>query len=66
VHSSTWSGSLVARPVANPKLSSSLWIATAAQRPRSAVLRKAVLLIGDVIRREVGENFSRRPQVKTA
>jgi len=55
VHSSTWSESLVARPVTNPKLSSSLWIATASQRPRSAVLRKAVQLIGDVVRREVGE-----------
>jgi LysR family nitrogen assimilation transcriptional regulator len=63
VHSSTWSESLVARPVANPKLSSSLWIATAAQRPRSAILRKAVQLIGDVVRREVGENFIRRKQV---
>jgi len=55
VHSSTWSESLVARPVANPKLSSSLWIATASQRPRAAILRKAVQLIGDVVRREVGE-----------
>jgi LysR family nitrogen assimilation transcriptional regulator len=63
VHSSTWSESLVARPVVSPKLSSSLWIATAAQRPRSAILRKAVQLIGDVVRREVGENSIRRKQV---
>ena len=55
VHSSTWSESLVARPVANPKLSSSLWIATASQRPGAAILRKAVQLIGEVVRREVGE-----------
>lgn len=66
VHSSTWSQSLVARPVVNPKLSSSLWIATAAQRPRSAILRKAVQLIGDVIRREAGDNPLRQPKVKTA
>lgn len=66
VHSSTWSESLVARPVANPKLSSSLWIATASQRPRSAILRKAVQLIGDVVRREVGENSIRRLKVRTA
>jgi LysR family nitrogen assimilation transcriptional regulator len=63
VHSSTWSGSLLARPVANPRLSSSLWIATAAQRPRSGVLRKAVQLIADVVRREVGDISTRRKQV---
>jgi LysR family nitrogen assimilation transcriptional regulator len=66
VHSSTWSESLVARPVANPKLSSSLWIATASQRPRSSILRKAVQLIGDVVRREVGESSIKRLKVKTA
>lgn len=64
MHSSTWSESLVARPVANPKLSTSLWIATASQRPRSAILRKAVQLIGDVVRREVGE--PKKLKVKTA
>lgn len=64
VHSSTWSESLVARPVANPRLSSSLWIATASQRPRPAILRKAVQLIGDVVRREVGE--PNKPKVRTA
>ena len=66
VHSSTWSESLVARAVTNPKLSSSLWIATASQRPRGAILRKAVQLIGDVVRREVGDNPIRRLKVKTA
>ena len=66
VHSSTWSAELVARPVANPNLSSSLWIATATQRPRSAILRKAVQLIGDVVRREVGESSIKRLKVKTA
>jgi LysR family nitrogen assimilation transcriptional regulator len=64
VHSSTWSESLVARPVANPKLSTSLWIATASQRPRSSILRKAVQLISDVVRREVGEPD--KLKVKTA
>lgn len=64
VHSSTWSGSLVARPVTHPRLSSSLWIATASQRPRPAILRKAVQLIGDVVRREVGE--PNKPKVRTA
>jgi LysR family nitrogen assimilation transcriptional regulator len=66
VHSSTWSEVLVARPVANPKLSSSLWIATASQRPRAAILRKAVQLIAEVVRREVGENSIKRLKVKTA
>jgi hypothetical protein len=47
-------------------LSISLWIATASQRPRSAILRKAVQLIGDVVRREVGENSIKRSKVKTA
>ena len=64
MHSSTWSDSLVARPVVNPKLSSSLWIATASQRPRSSILRKAVQVIGDVVRREVGEPH--KLKVKTA
>jgi LysR family nitrogen assimilation transcriptional regulator len=63
VHSSTWSESLIARPVVKPRLSSSLWMATAAQRPGSAILRKAVQLIGDVVRREVGEGSIRRKQV---
>jgi LysR family nitrogen assimilation transcriptional regulator len=66
VHSSTWSDALVARPVTNPKLATSLWIATASQRPRAAILRKAVQLIGDVVRREVGENSIKRLKVKTA
>jgi LysR family transcriptional regulator, nitrogen assimilation regulatory protein len=65
VHSSTWSESLVARPVVNPRLSTSLWIATAAQRPRGGILRKALPLIGDVVRREVGERHI-NPKVKTA
>jgi hypothetical protein len=47
-------------------LSTSLWIATASQRPRPAILRKAVQLIGDVVRREVGDNSLRRSRVKTA
>ena len=64
MHSSTWSESLVARPVVNPKLSSSLWIATASQRPRSSILRKAVQVIGDVVRREVGDPH--KLKVKTA
>lgn len=66
VYSSTWSESVSARSFAKPALKSSLWIATAAQRPRSAILRKAVAAIGDVVRREVGNSIANRPKVKTA
>lgn len=66
MHSSMWSDTISARPVTNPRLSSRLAIATAAQRPRSAILHKAIKIIADVVRRETGPRPMEKLKVKSA
>ncbi len=48
----------VARPIVKPKLSSSLWLATSAQRPRGPLLQRSVELTRELVLRhyEAGRN----------
>jgi len=66
MHSSMWSDTISARPVTSPRLSSRLAIATAAQRPRSAILHKAIKIIAEVVRRETGPRPMEKLKVKSA
>jgi LysR family nitrogen assimilation transcriptional regulator len=53
VKSSPWAGDVVIKPVGSPPLKISLSIATAAHRPRSPLVRKAVEVIRGIVRHEI-------------
>jgi LysR family nitrogen assimilation transcriptional regulator len=53
VNSSPWAADVSALPILSPTLQTSLSIATSSQRPQGALMRKAVDLIRDVVRREI-------------
>jgi LysR family nitrogen assimilation transcriptional regulator len=53
VRSTPWSQAVRVQPIGDPPLGVSLAIATSAQRPRSPLMRKAVDLIRDIVRRAI-------------
>jgi LysR family nitrogen assimilation transcriptional regulator len=53
VKTSQWANQVVVKPILSPTLKASLFIATAAQRTRSPLMRKAIELIRDIVRREI-------------
>jgi LysR family nitrogen assimilation transcriptional regulator len=53
VKSTQWSQQVLAKPILKPALQTSLSIATSAQRPKSALLRKAIDIVRDIVRREI-------------
>jgi LysR family nitrogen assimilation transcriptional regulator len=53
VRSTEWSSEVVVKPVLSPTLKTSLSMATSAQRPRGAIMRKAMIVIGDIVRQEI-------------
>ena len=53
VKSTPWSDEVLVKPVLAPMLKTSLSIATSAQRPRGPLLRKAIEVVRDVVRREI-------------
>jgi LysR family transcriptional regulator, nitrogen assimilation regulatory protein len=56
VKSTQWAGEVRALPIGNPPLTTSLSIATSAQRPRSPLMRKAIDVIRDIVRQEILSN----------
>ena len=56
VAATQWAGEVTARPIGNPPLATSLSIATSPQRPRSALLRKAIDVIRDIVRQQISPN----------
>src|SRR5271170_3968316 len=52
VTSTQWSEQVQVKPILKPVLQTSLSIATSAQRPKSPLLRKAVDIVRDIVRRE--------------
>ena len=54
VKSTPWSDEVLVKPILAPILRTSLSIATSAQRPRSPLLRKAIDVVRDVVRQEIG------------
>ncbi len=53
VRSTQWADAVEAKPILSPVLKTSLCIVTSAQRPRSPLMRKAIDVIRDIVRREI-------------
>jgi LysR family transcriptional regulator, nitrogen assimilation regulatory protein len=53
VKASQWAHQVRVKPIGNPALTTSLSIATSAQRPRSPLMRKAIDVIRDIVRQEI-------------
>ena len=53
VKSSQWANEVRALSIGKPPLTTSLSIATSAQRPRSPLMRKAIDVIRDIVRQEI-------------
>ena len=53
VRSTPWSDEVLVKPILAPTLKTSLSLATSAQRPKSPLMRKAIHLIRDIVRREI-------------
>jgi hypothetical protein len=58
VKSTQWAKEVRALPIGMPPLTTSLSIATSAQRPRSPLMRKAIEVIRDIVRQEILSNQS--------
>jgi len=58
VKSSPWAKEVRALAIGRPPLTTSLSIATSAQRPRSPLMRKAIDVIRDIVRQEILANHS--------
>jgi LysR family nitrogen assimilation transcriptional regulator len=61
VKSSPWAKEVRALSIGRPPLATSLSIATSAQRPRSPLMRKAIEVIRDIVRREIISNQTLAP-----
>lgn len=53
VKSTQWSQEVLVKPILRPVLQTELSIATSAQRPKSPLLRKAVDIVREIVRREI-------------
>jgi LysR family transcriptional regulator, nitrogen assimilation regulatory protein len=53
VKATQWSDAVRVLPIGNPPLTTSLSIATSAQRPRSPLMRKAIEVIRNIVRQEI-------------
>lgn len=53
VRSTEWASEVMVKPVLSPTLKTSLSMATSAQRPRSPLMRKAMSVLGDIVRQEI-------------
>jgi LysR family transcriptional regulator, nitrogen assimilation regulatory protein len=56
VKASQWAHEVLVKPIVNPLLRISLSIATSAQRPKSPLMRKAIGVIRDIVRREIRDS----------
>jgi LysR family nitrogen assimilation transcriptional regulator len=53
VKSTPWAAEVLVKPILAPTLKTTLSIATSAQRPKSPLLRKAMDVVRDIVRREI-------------
>lgn len=53
VQSTQWANEVLMKPIGSPVLTTSLSIATSAQRPRSPLMRKAIDVIRSIVRQEI-------------
>jgi LysR family nitrogen assimilation transcriptional regulator len=62
IKSSPWAAHVLIKPILNPTLTFPLSIVTSTRRPKSAFMRKAISLIGSVVRDEIGQSFGKMPR----
>jgi LysR family nitrogen assimilation transcriptional regulator len=55
VNSTPWAGEVLVKPILSPTLRTSLSIATSAQRPVGSLVRRAIDVVRDIVRREIRE-----------
>lgn len=53
ITSTQWADEVLVKPIQSPVLKISLSIATSAQRPKNSLMRKAIDVIRDIVRREI-------------
>ena len=64
VKSTQWVKEVRALPIGSPPLTTSLSIATSAQRPRSPLMRKAIDVIREIVRQEILSNQAPAPAAR--
>ena len=64
VKSTQWAKEVRALPIGSPPLTTSLSIATSAQRPRSPLMRKAIDVIREIVRQEILSNQAPAPAAR--
>ena len=64
VKSTQWAKEVRALPIGSPPLTTSLSIATSAQRPRSPLMRKAIEVIREIVRQEILSNQAPAPAAR--
>jgi LysR family nitrogen assimilation transcriptional regulator len=64
IKSSPWAAHVLIKPILNPTLMFPLSIVTSTRRPKSAFMRKAISLIGKVVREEIGHTIAKVPRPK--
>jgi LysR family nitrogen assimilation transcriptional regulator len=62
INSSPWAAQVLIKPILNPTLLFPLSLVTSTRRPKSAFMRKALSLIGSVVREEIGPNVGKKPR----
>jgi LysR family nitrogen assimilation transcriptional regulator len=64
VKSTQWAKEVRALPIGSPPLTTSLSIATSAQRPRSPLMRKAIDVIREIVQQEILSNQAPAPAAR--
>jgi LysR family nitrogen assimilation transcriptional regulator len=64
VKSTQWAKEVRALPIGSPPLTTSLSIATSAQRPRSPLMRRAIDVIREIVRQEILSNQAPAPAAR--
>jgi LysR family transcriptional regulator, nitrogen assimilation regulatory protein len=62
ITSSPWAAHVSIKPILNPTLMFPLSLVTSTRRPKSPFMRKALSLIGTIVREEIGQNLAKLPR----
>jgi LysR family nitrogen assimilation transcriptional regulator len=62
IKSSPWAAQVLIKPILNPTLMFPLSIVTSTRRPKTAFMRKAIAVIGGVVREEIAQNLGKMPR----
>jgi LysR family nitrogen assimilation transcriptional regulator len=64
IKSSPWAAHVSIKPIVNPTLTFPLSLVTSTRRPKSPFMRKALELIGSVVREELAQSLPKLPRLK--